>query len=1252
MARLLVVSRSMALALRLADAHEVSEHPADDVEKLVPDPGIDVMVLDVGEPAVATGVLERLRARGSTTPVLVVSGYQPEWADLMTMEREDVVVVPLPITRAALLDGIERLSSSGTARDASAAPAPGAAPVGLGGEGPTVALADRATSGERQRLPDGSPGARPSPFPTAPAGRPRPDAFPEGQRQVPGQSRQGPDLPFPAARPPQGPGDPQAPGTPQDPGGPQEAGPQGPGAPGALAGPPTPDVLRLESLLGGSASGRLLPDRATGAPGQVPESRSGPPGDESPFPATGAAGAAGAAGPQPTPWPGAFVPHDRGGQPAAPFPGQERDEQDRDQDSEQHGHRFLPWRRSRKDGQEPDGGTGAPAPAQGPSAGPAEPRHARNGTAGVTPLPVRPLPVRPLSADRGPSDEGPGGEGASPTARPAPITASLARPRAPHGQGGEDFDWWAPSPEEILAANERQDAPARPRQDAPQAPVQEVPERAAPTIPPAEAPTVVLPLLVEGAGGGFVPATGLRPDGPQTPGPEPAEVSGGAGSAEVAGSSDATQPAGIPVPDPFAPAARQVVSPDPADGREGPDPTGPDGFTGATVPEPDGHPGQAPDAAGDDMSGQWPGAGTAGTARGSDAFVERRDDDSPVPSVLLPSFPGPTAPGGAQPAHGPVRDATPDAAPEASESIPLPVRSPSPFGSPVPAGPGSQEPAASPEPADGPAPPAPPVPEDQDVDRPLPRRRVPQPEQAAFGGGPPPSSQDPGPPSRHAGDADPFQPVFIDTRPASTRGQGPVESDGPTGLTPRRAGAPGLSSWSFGSPSPSAASEPSLFEPAHHPSEPEPVRNGEPEPGEPEPAWAHAHGGQDREHAHGGQDRTDGDREPGTGPDPTGPAQAGPDVPAEDPAIAIARRKALHERVGHFGAEGLEPVPAPARAPQPQAPQQQDGRDRAGGGGPSAEAVTEAIPLPVPVETAQAPQPAGEPVPVHGAQEPGARTAADDSPAVPVPGPEHEAGTEHEAGQEHEAGAVPGPLPGHGTAPEPGPPGGPFGRPEELPAGPAGLAAGPAGPGPEDSPSPAGDGSPHHGAHRHEAERDGTGAETAEERLPLLVRELLGHVPDLFGVRDAAQVLAEELRDRARAEAVAVLVPDNGTWRVDGGVGLRPAERRMPLEAGHWLVAEAVTQARPVLLADTDHLRRRLADAPLSSWHRLMAVSLPAVQALALLARGHDASAFDESDVQTVSAAIEEATSLFRTAVDVRELARRLSTFQDGLGNG
>jgi hypothetical protein len=142
-------------------------------------------------------------------------------------------------------------------------------------------------------------------------------------------------------------------------------------------------------------------------------------------------------------------------------------------------------------------------------------------------------------------------------------------------------------------------------------------------------------------------------------------------------------------------------------------------------------------------------------------------------------------------------------------------------------------------------------------------------------------------------------------------------------------------------------------------------------------------------------------------------------------------------------------------------------------------------------------------------------------------------------------------------------------------------------------------------------------------------------------------VLADEILDRVRAEAVAVVVADGALWRVAGGIGLRPMERRLALPADHWLIAEVSHDGRAVLIGDTDAIRPSLAGAPLAAWHYLLAVPVPGHEAVVLLARGPQAEPFETADVALVAPAVREAAQLLRTALQTRALARRLASLRD-----
>jgi len=108
MARLKIISRSLALGMRLTDTHEVEEESADGLNPEHPPTldGFDVLVLDVGDPVLAVNTVNSLREDDQAIPVMLVSGYQPEWEQVEAQEVEGVHVVPLPITRQALLRGV------------------------------------------------------------------------------------------------------------------------------------------------------------------------------------------------------------------------------------------------------------------------------------------------------------------------------------------------------------------------------------------------------------------------------------------------------------------------------------------------------------------------------------------------------------------------------------------------------------------------------------------------------------------------------------------------------------------------------------------------------------------------------------------------------------------------------------------------------------------------------------------------------------------------------------------------------------------------------------------------------------------------------------------------------------------------------------------------------------------------------------------------------------------------------------------
>jgi hypothetical protein len=158
------------------------------------------------------------------------------------------------------------------------------------------------------------------------------------------------------------------------------------------------------------------------------------------------------------------------------------------------------------------------------------------------------------------------------------------------------------------------------------------------------------------------------------------------------------------------------------------------------------------------------------------------------------------------------------------------------------------------------------------------------------------------------------------------------------------------------------------------------------------------------------------------------------------------------------------------------------------------------------------------------------------------------------------------------------------------------------------------------------------------------VRALLLEVGVLPRVADTAGVVLSRATEATVADAAAVLVPDDGVWRVEAGSGLRSLEERLQLDATHWLVTEIAIGRRGLLIKNTDVARNQLAGAPLASWANLLAVPV-ASDTLLLLAREH--SAFTRDDLTHVAGAMIGLDTPMNDAIDVRRLARKMIDYLD-----
>lgn len=164
------------------------------------------------------------------------------------------------------------------------------------------------------------------------------------------------------------------------------------------------------------------------------------------------------------------------------------------------------------------------------------------------------------------------------------------------------------------------------------------------------------------------------------------------------------------------------------------------------------------------------------------------------------------------------------------------------------------------------------------------------------------------------------------------------------------------------------------------------------------------------------------------------------------------------------------------------------------------------------------------------------------------------------------------------------------------------------------------------------------------------MRSLLERAEHLYGVGETADVVVADAMARSGSGAGALLIPDGDRWRVAAGVHLRPLEHRYELTAGAWLVEHVARGHQGAVISDTDAARAALQGAPLASWRHVLAVPVPQVDGLLLLARQDDPP-FDTDDLEALAALADEAAPLLTGALETRALARALKEFRDEEGS-
>jgi hypothetical protein len=155
------------------------------------------------------------------------------------------------------------------------------------------------------------------------------------------------------------------------------------------------------------------------------------------------------------------------------------------------------------------------------------------------------------------------------------------------------------------------------------------------------------------------------------------------------------------------------------------------------------------------------------------------------------------------------------------------------------------------------------------------------------------------------------------------------------------------------------------------------------------------------------------------------------------------------------------------------------------------------------------------------------------------------------------------------------------------------------------------------------------------------IERVLTGVDDLLPLDVVGAAVAADLVDSTDAQAAAVMLQDEGTFRTIAGMGLRPAERRGTLDRDHWLVTAVVRRQQCLVIENTEIARRQLQGVPLASRDHLLAVPLPDVEGLLLASRSATAP-FDEQCLKAAASSAREASPHLRAALRGTQLASLL----------
>ena len=169
------------------------------------------------------------------------------------------------------------------------------------------------------------------------------------------------------------------------------------------------------------------------------------------------------------------------------------------------------------------------------------------------------------------------------------------------------------------------------------------------------------------------------------------------------------------------------------------------------------------------------------------------------------------------------------------------------------------------------------------------------------------------------------------------------------------------------------------------------------------------------------------------------------------------------------------------------------------------------------------------------------------------------------------------------------------------------------------------------------------------------VTEALGGQPLEFYERDLPQIAAAETARRVRADVVVLLLDNGeGVMEVSGGVGLTPAERRLPVEYSRDVMRE-LFRAGVGLIEDTDRVRGALAGIPGSRAETLVMVPLVHERlGFGVLMAGRNRSqtgvpteVFSDAEIEVLMGFADAAAASLRTAVLLRHLKGQLRALEE-----